>query len=84
MKRVIVHVEGLVLRGFSHGDRRAIAAGLEGALSRLLAEPGALRALAGRGDSDRVQAGRVRIAPERGAADTGRAVAGRVVRAIAT
>lgn len=84
MKRVIVHVEGLVLHGFGHGDRREIAAGLESALSRLLAEPGAARALAGRGDADRVQAGRVRIASERGAAGTGRAVGGKIVRAIAT
>lgn len=84
VKRVVVHIDRLLLHGVRGRDRDALADALREELGLLLAEPGAVRALTGRRDSDRVQAGRIRIARERGAADTGRAVAGKVVRAIAT
>lgn len=37
MKRVIVHIDSLVLKGFRHEDRHAVAQGLQQELERLLA-----------------------------------------------
>ena len=63
MKRVIVHIDSLVLKGFRHEDRYALAEGLQRELSRLFAEPGVARHLVSRGDSAKVEAGGVRVAP---------------------
>ncbi len=38
MKRVVVHIDRLVLNGFPHRDRHAIAAGLERELGRVFAQ----------------------------------------------
>jgi len=46
MKRVVVHIERLVLDGFARGDREGIAEGLRDELTRLLREPGAGERLA--------------------------------------
>ena len=37
MKRVVVHIDRLVLNGFRHADRHAIAAGLQQELGRVFA-----------------------------------------------
>ena len=41
MKRVVVHIENLVLKGFRYEDRHAIAAALQEELTRMLAAPDA-------------------------------------------
>jgi hypothetical protein len=63
MKRVKLHIESLALRGFRHEDRYEIAAGLEAELSRVLADPAALRSLTAGGDVARLALGRLPIAP---------------------
>ena len=61
MKRVIVHIDSLVLRGFNHEDRHAIAAGLQQELTQLFAEPQATQSLADRGDVSRLRVGNITI-----------------------
>jgi len=63
MKRVIVHIDSLVLRGFEHGDRHAIAAGLQQELTRLFADPRAARQLTTKGDVSRLRVGSININP---------------------
>ena len=45
MKRVVVHIERLVLKGFRPEDRHAIAAGLKQELGRVFAERDAVSLL---------------------------------------
>lgn len=61
MKRVIVHIDRLVLKGFRPEDRHAIAAGLQRELAMLFADPQAFRQLTSRGDLSRLRVGGVRI-----------------------
>ena len=63
MRRVIVHIDSLVLKGFRHEDRYDIAEGLRQELSHLLAGPDVARHLVSRGDSAQLETGGVRIAP---------------------
>lgn len=62
MKRVTVHIDRLVLKGFRHEDRHAVAAGLQQELSRLLVDPQTVQGLTGLGDISRLQVGSVQIA----------------------
>jgi len=61
MKWVIVHIDSLVLKGFRHEDRYAIAEGLSAELGRLLAEPDASRHLSAQDGVARLKIGAVRI-----------------------
>lgn len=63
MKRIVVHIDGLVLRGFRHEDRHAIAAGLQAELTRLFAEPGTTDRLATAGDSERLKIKNIHVVP---------------------
>lgn len=63
MKRVIVHIDSLVLRGFNHEDRHAIAAGLQQELSQLFADPHAAQQLTVKGDVSRLRVGSINISP---------------------
>ena len=78
MKRVVVHIDRLVLRGFRPEDRHAIAAGLQQELSHLLADPQAAQGLKGLGDISRLQVGGVHIAqgskPQRVGAQVARGI----------
>ncbi|MGK2915379.1 MAG: hypothetical protein ACSLE5_13200 [Porticoccaceae bacterium] len=62
MKRVVIHIDSLVLKGFRHEDRHAIAEGLQQELSRLLANPRAVESLTGLGDQLRLKVSGVHIA----------------------
>ena len=64
MRRVFVHIDRLVLKGFRHEDRHALAEGLRGELGRQFAEPDALWHLVSRGDVSRLDVGEVRIESE--------------------
>lgn len=55
MKRVVVHIDRLVLKDFRHEDRHAIAAGLEQELGRVFADREAVSLLRARGDVSRLQ-----------------------------
>jgi hypothetical protein len=61
MKRVVVHIDGLVLRGFRHPDRHAVSSGLQAELGRLLAQPGAAERVAALGSMNRLDGGSVRV-----------------------
>ena len=61
MKRVVVHIDRLVLKGFRHEDRHAIAAGLEQELGRVFADREAVSLLMARGDVPRLQVGGVPV-----------------------
>lgn len=71
-RRVVIHIDELVLRGFRPEDRHAIAASLGTELERLYAtSPEGLQALAGRGDVARLRIGNVALAAGAGPAQVG-------------
>lgn len=61
MKRVVVHIDRLVLKGFRHEDRYAIAAGLGQELGRVFADRESVSLLRVRGDVSQLQVGGVPI-----------------------
>ena len=61
MKRVVVHIDRLVLKGFRPEDRHAIAAGLQQELGRVFADREAVSLLSAMGDVQRLQVGGVPI-----------------------
>lgn len=64
MKRVIVHIDRMVLNGFRDADARAIGEGVRGELTRLLAGPTMGERLASLGHVSSLHAGKVRLAPD--------------------
>jgi hypothetical protein len=78
MRRVIVHIERLVLKDFRREDRDAIAAGLEQELGRVFADRAAVSLLGAMGDVPRLQLGGVNIAYGASAQGIGESVAQRV------
>jgi hypothetical protein len=64
MKRVIVHIDNLVLKGFNHEDRHAISAGLQQELTRQFADPHAAQQLTARGALSRLRVGSIKISPD--------------------
>ena len=58
MKRVVVHIDRLVLNGFRNADAHAIGEGLRGELARLLADPATGERLAALGHVSSLHAGR--------------------------
>ena len=61
MKRVVVHIDRLVLKGFRPEDRHAIAVGVEQELGRVFADQEAVSHLSAVGDVSRLQVGSVPI-----------------------
>lgn len=61
MKRVVLHIDSLVLKGFRHEDRQGIAEGLQQELARLFADPQAARQLSENGDVSRLRVGSIHI-----------------------
>ena len=61
MKRVLVHIDRLVLKGVRREDRHAIAEGLQQELGRVLADRDVISSLTGRGDVPRLQVGGVHV-----------------------
>ena len=59
MKRVIVHIDRLVLKGFRPEDRHAIATGLQQELGRVFADQEAVSLLTAARDVPRLQVGGV-------------------------
>lgn len=82
-RRVVIHIDELVLRGFRPEDRHAIAEGLQAELARLYAaSPDALRTLAGLGSTARLRVGEVSIAPGTRPAGVGAQLATGIQRGI--
>ena len=61
MRRVVVHIDRLVLNGFRHEDRHAIAAGLQQELGRVFADREAASLLGAMGDMSRLHVSGVHI-----------------------
>ena len=83
MKRVVVHIDRLVLKGFRPEDRHAIAEGLQQELGRVFAVRKAVSLLTAMGDVSRLQVGGVPIEhgsrPQRVGESVGRGI-GREIR----
>lgn len=76
--QIELHIEELVLDGFTPADRHRIGDAVERHLTRLLAGPGAARRLAGGGEVARLNAGSFNVA--RGS--TPDAIGAQVARAV--
>ncbi len=75
MRRVVVNIESLVLKGFRFEDRHAIAQGLQEQLSLLLAEPGMAERLTSLGEVPRLRTKAISIPGEASPRRTGTDVA---------
>lgn len=75
MKRVVVNIERLVLKGFRFEARHAIAQGLQEQLSLLLAEPGMPERLASLGKVPRLRTKPISLPGEASPRQTGTDVA---------
>jgi hypothetical protein len=79
MKRVVVHIDRMVLRGFGNADAHAIGEAMRGELAGLLARPAMGERLAALGHVSSMDAGKVRLAhdakPQRLGISAGRAIA---------
>jgi hypothetical protein len=63
MKRVILHIDRLVLKGFRYEDRYAVQEALREELGRQFSTPDAPQHLVSRGDLAGLEVSGVRIAP---------------------
>lgn len=61
MKRIVLHIDSLVLKGFRHEDRHGIAEGLQQELTRLFVDPQAIQQLTANGDVSRLRIGGIQI-----------------------
>ena len=84
MKRVVVHIERLVLRGFGEADRGELAQGLQETLAAELGQRGVAQRLSAPREVPRVDAGTVRIARGSRASRIGGDVAKAIVKGITT
>jgi hypothetical protein len=79
MKRVVVHIDRMVLSGFRGADAPAIGEGMRGELARVRADPATGERLASLGHVSSLHAGKVRLAkdakPQRLGISAGRAIA---------
>ena len=79
MKRVVVHIDRMVLKGFRDADSHAIGEGMRGELARMLADPATGERLASLGHVSSLHAGKMRLAqdakPQRLGISAGRAIA---------
>jgi hypothetical protein len=79
VKRVVVHIDRLLLKGFRNADSHAIGEGMRGELARLLADPMMGERLASLGHVSSLHAGKVKLAqdakPQRLGISAGRAIA---------
>ncbi len=82
MKRIVVHIDRLVLDGYRYEDRHIIAAGLQQELVRLLAEPGMAGRLTDLGDAARLRSGNISIGHAARPAQIGVAAAGGIAKGI--
>jgi hypothetical protein len=78
VKRVIVHIESLALKGFRYEDRHTIAAALQAELARMLAASESAQQVASLGSVSSLKLGSVNLGtdtkPQQVGAATGRAI----------
>jgi hypothetical protein len=79
MRRVVVHIDRMVLKGFGNADAQAIGEGVRTELARLLAHPATGEKLASLGHVSSLHAGKITFAhnakPRGVGVSAGRAIA---------
>ncbi|MDO9598366.1 MAG: hypothetical protein Q7J47_11665 [Azoarcus sp.] len=87
MKRIVVHIDRLVLRGIDAGDAAAVSAGVqagvEAELQRLQGEAGAAAHLAAGCHLARISAGSVQLGANSTGSDTGHQIGQAIAGGIA-
>jgi hypothetical protein len=78
MRRVIVHIDNLVLKGFRSEDRHAIARGLQERLTHLLSQPGMAQQLKQVESIPHLRAGSMSIAADAKPHQVGLAIANKL------
>lgn len=63
-RRVIVHIDSLVLKGIRHEDRHAVALGLQEQLTEMLSAPGMAEGLGQIGHIPRLRVGPMNVATD--------------------
>jgi hypothetical protein len=61
MRRVVVHIDRMVLRGFGNADAQAVGEGMRSELARLLAQPPTGEKLASLGHVSSLHAEKIRL-----------------------
>ncbi|MGB7950895.1 MAG: hypothetical protein WCH75_24720 [Candidatus Binatia bacterium] len=78
MRRIIVNIDSLVLKGFRYEDRHTIAAAVQEELTRTLSAPESARQIAALGSIPQMQIGNVPVKanakPQQVGAASGRAI----------
>ncbi|HEY5810732.1 MAG TPA: hypothetical protein VIT67_22370 [Povalibacter sp.] len=82
MRRVIVHIDSLVLKGFRPGDRHAIAQGLQEQLTTLLSAPGMAQQITQMQSVPRLRAGSMNVAADAKPQQVGMAIANKLGKGI--
>jgi hypothetical protein len=82
VRRVVVHIDRLVLRGIRPEDRHAVADGLRTELAALLGEPQTAAGIGRIGAIAHLRAGRVRVVPGAAPSAIGAGAARRIRQAI--
>ena len=82
MKRIVLHIDRLVLTGLPRGDRRAIGESLRKELGLQLSRPQAVRDLFGRHDAPRVRVADVALGSGTSATQVGTRIARGVARGL--
>ncbi len=80
MKRIILHVDKLVLKGIDHTGANAVSAGMQAELQRLLTKPDATATLTDGGNRNRIRSQNVHITHGTDARAMGVIIAGSIVR----
>jgi hypothetical protein len=82
MKRIVLHIDRLVLNGFPADQRDGVVRGLEGEFGRLLAEPAMAQRLGTVGNVERVRTSDARIASDAAPRTAGTSVARAIVNGV--
>jgi hypothetical protein len=79
MRRVVVHIDRMVLKGFGNADAQAVGNGIRTELAHLLADPATGERLASLGHVSSLHAGKIRFGhdtkPQGVGVSAGRAIA---------
>jgi hypothetical protein len=78
MKRVMLRIEHLVLKGFRQSDRHAVAQGLQQQLTRVLSAPGAAQRFHHGGDVSCLRLGNLNVSFNAKPLEVGAATANRI------
>ena len=82
MKRVVLHIDRLVLRRVRPEDRHAFAEGLRAELAGMLGDPTTATSISRAGTIARLRAGRVPVPPGTSPREAGAGAARRIVQTI--